>query len=66
MENISEPSDHIPAVLERVNKQYMCKTYQVLEWSDSTDFLEKLALRTGRLLKVSDVFMFAVYITSDR
>ena len=42
-------------VLERVNEQYLCKTYQLTEWSDATDFLEKLAMRTGKLLKVSCV-----------
>lgn len=52
VENIKEPSDHIPAVLERVRPEYLQRTYQVSNWTDAVDFLEKIAARTGRLLKV--------------
>lgn len=52
MENVQEPADHIPAVLERVKPEYISKTYQVDTWSDAEDFLEQLAKRMGRLLKV--------------
>ena len=53
MENIQEPSDHIQAVLERVKPEYISKTYQVESWSDAADFMEQVARRMGRLLKVS-------------
>ena len=52
MENIQEPSLHIPAVLERVKHEYIAKMYQVESWSDSDDFMEQVAKRMGRLLKV--------------
>ncbi len=52
VENIKDPSDHIPAVLERVRPQYIQRTYQVTDWKDSNDFLEKVASKAGRLLKV--------------
>lgn len=52
VENIPEPSDHIAAVLDRVKREYLCKTYQLTDWCDASDFLEKLALKAGRLLKV--------------
>jgi hypothetical protein len=29
VENIKDPSDHIPALLERVKPEYLTKTYQV-------------------------------------
>ncbi len=52
MENIKTPEDHIPEVLNRVKKEYVERTYKIKEWTDTTDFLEKLAQRTGKLLKV--------------
>lgn len=52
VENIQDPSSHIPAVLERVKPEYLSKTYQIVSWSDSADFMEQVAKRMGRLLKV--------------
>ena len=52
VENIQEPADHISAVLERVKPEYISKSYQVTSWSDPTDFMEQVARRMGRLLKV--------------
>ena len=46
VENIPDPADHVHAVPERVKKEYLCKTYQISEWSDSIDFLEKIAQGT--------------------
>ena len=51
VENIQDPSDHIPTVLERVKKEYLKKTYKIDDWNDCQNFLEKLASRTGKLLK---------------
>ena len=52
IENVKYPSDHIPAVLERVKADYLKKTYNVSSWIDVNDFLEQIARRMGRLLKV--------------
>mmetsp|Transcript_5392 Transcript_5392/g.9494 ORF Transcript_5392/g.9494 Transcript_5392/m.9494 type:complete len:540 (-) Transcript_5392:565-2184(-) len=43
--------DYISAVLERVEREYVVKTYGILSWKDSEDFLEKMAQKTGKLLK---------------
>ncbi|XP_030749615.1 nucleolar GTP-binding protein 2 [Sitophilus oryzae] len=51
VELVNNPEDYIPAVLERVRKEYIVKTYKVNEWTDPNDFLEKMAQRSGRLLK---------------
>ena len=58
MENLKDPADYIPAVLERVKPEYMQKTYHIPTWTDATDFLEQLATRMGRLLKVCIFFFF--------
>ncbi|XP_072535927.1 nucleolar GTP-binding protein 2 [Salminus brasiliensis] len=51
VEKIRSPEDHIGAVLERAKAEYVQKTYRIPSWSSAEDFLEKLAFRTGKLLK---------------
>ncbi|KFO06437.1 Nucleolar GTP-binding protein 2, partial [Balearica regulorum gibbericeps] len=51
VEKIKSPEDHISAVLERAKPEYIRKTYKIDSWEDTEDFLEKLASRTGKLLK---------------
>lgn len=51
IENIPDPSEHIPVVLDRVKKDYLTKTYGITEWTDSEDFLSQLGKKSGRLLK---------------
>nr|XP_005509706.1 nucleolar GTP-binding protein 2 [Columba livia] len=51
VEKIKSPEDHISAVLERAKPEYIRKTYKIDSWNDTEDFLEKLAARTGKLLK---------------
>ena len=56
MENIKDPSEHIPSVLERAKPEYIEKTYGLTQWCDAEDFLSQLATKTGKLLKVSPVW----------
>jgi nuclear GTP-binding protein len=51
VENVAAPEDYISAVLERVKKEYMKKTYSVQDWTDHVDFLTQIANHTGKLLK---------------
>ncbi|XP_062960775.1 nucleolar GTP-binding protein 2 isoform X2 [Cynocephalus volans] len=51
VEKIKSPEDHISAVLERAKPEYISKTYKIDSWENAEDFLEKLAFRTGKLLK---------------
>ncbi|XP_037658084.1 nucleolar GTP-binding protein 2-like isoform X2 [Choloepus didactylus] len=52
VEKIKTPEDHIGAVLERAKPEYISKTYKIDSWENAEDFLEKLAFRTGKLLKL--------------
>jgi len=54
IENLEEPAAFVPAVLERVKKEYLVKTYKIDGWTDSTDFLTILGKRMGRLKKGGD------------
>ncbi|XP_022107967.1 nucleolar GTP-binding protein 2-like [Acanthaster planci] len=51
VERLETPEDYIPALLDRVKLDYITKTYRVTDWTDPNDFLEKVAQRTGKLLK---------------
>ena len=62
MENVKDAACHIPAVLERVKREYIVKTYKVTSWNDPTDFLEQVAQRTGKLLKVNNFIFFCYSI----
>lgn len=51
-ERLEAPEEFVPAILERIKKEHIIKTYGVTQWADSTDFLSQLAVKSGRLLKV--------------
>lgn len=53
VENIPTPEDYIEEVLKLIKKEYIQRTYRLQDWSDHLDFLEKLAIRTGKLNRVS-------------
>lgn len=44
-------AEYIPALLRRVEKKYIVRTYGITEWERPDDFLEKLARKSGKLLK---------------
>ncbi|XP_026290550.1 nucleolar GTP-binding protein 2 [Frankliniella occidentalis] len=51
VEMVANPEDYIPVVLERVRKEYIVKTYKIDDWESHLDFLKKLAVKSGKLLK---------------
>nr|XP_022315829.1 LOW QUALITY PROTEIN: nucleolar GTP-binding protein 2-like [Crassostrea virginica] len=51
VELVKSPEDYIPALLERVKPDYIKNTYKVNDWSNSEDFLEQIARKSGKLLK---------------
>lgn len=51
VENVDNPEQYIPAVLNKVKLHHMERTYQLKGWKDHIEFLELLARRGGRLLK---------------
>eukprot|EP01120_Amphizonella_sp_Union-15-10_P012860 TRINITY_DN5828_c0_g1_i1.p1 TRINITY_DN5828_c0_g1~~TRINITY_DN5828_c0_g1_i1.p1 ORF type:complete len:595 (-),score=130.56 TRINITY_DN5828_c0_g1_i1:26-1810(-) len=60
IQKIEDPEQYVPTVLQRIKREYLVKQYGVQEWSDPTDFLEKLGKRMGRLKKGGEVEMNAV------
>jgi len=52
VEMVDQPYDYIPTVLARVKREYLARTYRIeRDWKDTNDFLERLAKKSGKLLK---------------
>jgi len=51
IDNIKTPSEFIPALLERTKKEYIQRTYGIVDWNTPEEFLEKYAIKSGKLLK---------------
>jgi len=49
--NLQDPTEHIPAILQRVKKDYLIRTYGIEDWEDPIDFLTQFAKKSGKLLK---------------
>ncbi|PMD51359.1 NGP1NT-domain-containing protein [Hyaloscypha bicolor E] len=50
VENVENPEQYIPAVLNKTKPQHIERTYQIKGYNDHIEFLEKLARKGGRLL----------------
>merc|ERR1712156_435904 len=52
VELVENPSDYIDAVLKKVRREYLARTYKIpADWKDHNEFLERLAQKSGKLLK---------------
>lgn len=51
VEHVSNPEQFIPALLERCERKYLERTYEIKGWENSSEFLEMIARKTGKLLK---------------
>lgn len=51
IENCTDPEQYIDAVLAKVQQNYIIRTYGIEDWTDSEDFLTKLGIKSGKLLK---------------
>lgn len=51
VENVENPEQYIPAVLDRCKRHHIERTYEVKDWKDSSEFVAALARKGGRLLK---------------
>jgi nuclear GTP-binding protein len=47
----TQASEYIGELLARVNHKHIVRTYGIPEWEDANDFCEKLARKSGKLLK---------------
>nr|XP_022901901.1 nucleolar GTP-binding protein 2 [Onthophagus taurus] len=67
VELVNNPEDYIQAVLERVKYEYLVKTYKISGWTNHVEFLEKLAYRSGKLLKKGepDIAIVARMVLND-
>ncbi len=66
-ERLENPTDFIQPIVDRVKSDYLQKRYQISNWTDHIDFLNKIAARQGKLLKGGefDVHSIAINIIND-
>jgi len=55
VENIKDPQQYIPRLLERVQRKHMERTYEISGWNNATEFLALLGRKGGRLLKGGEI-----------
>lgn len=60
VEKLKTPEDFIPTVLDRVKREYLCRVYKLKGWTSPHDFLDQVARRTGKLLKLGEPDINAV------
>lgn len=60
VENVSNPEQYVDLILEKVKQNYLERTYEILGWKDSVEFLELIAKKSGRLLKGGEPDLTAV------
>ncbi|KAG7204918.1 hypothetical protein KM043_005310 [Ampulex compressa] len=67
VELVQNPEDYVSSVLTRVKPEYIRKTYKIPDWEDHIDFLEKLAHKSGKLLKKGepDITIVARMVLND-
>lgn len=67
VENVKNPEDHIQGLLDRVKPEHLSRAYEISSWTDSNDFLSKVAIATGKLLKggEADVSTVAKMVLHD-
>lgn len=67
VEKVKQPEDYVEAVLDRVKKEYIEKTYNISDWSSPENFLEQLAKMQGRLHKggEADISTVAKNVLND-
>jgi nuclear GTP-binding protein len=66
-ERLEAPADFIAPILSRVKPEYIYKQYNIKTWDDHIDFLSKLAISSGRLLKGGepDVNSVSINVIND-
>ncbi len=66
-EKIQDPSYYVTGILGKVKRKLLAKLYGIVTWTDTEDFLEKVARRMGKLLKggIPDVMAASKIIVND-
>ncbi|CAI5438154.1 unnamed protein product [Caenorhabditis angaria] len=60
VENVKDPENHVQGVLDRVKMEHLRRQYAIPEYENVDDFLTKIAVKQGRLLKGGDPDLMAI------
>ncbi|KAI9656336.1 MAG: GTPase required for pre-60S ribosomal subunit nuclear export and maturation [Bathelium mastoideum] len=60
VERLENPAQYVAAVLQKVQRRHLERTYEVTAWENATEFLDRLARKGGKLLKQGETDVDAV------
>uniref|UniRef100_A0A183F2T5 G domain-containing protein n=1 Tax=Heligmosomoides polygyrus TaxID=6339 RepID=A0A183F2T5_HELPZ len=60
VENVKDPENHVQGVLDRVKPEHLKRNYGIDDWTDAEDFMTRIAMKQGRLLKGGEPDITAV------
>ncbi|KAI9688953.1 MAG: GTPase required for pre-60S ribosomal subunit nuclear export and maturation [Bathelium mastoideum] len=60
VERLENPAQYVAAVLQKVQRRHLERTYEVTAWENATEFLDRLARKSGKLLKQGETDVDAV------
>ena len=60
VEKLENPAQYVTAVMQKVQRRHLERTYGVRDWDDATEFLDRLARKSGKLLKHGEADVNAV------
>lgn len=52
-EKLEDPEFYIPTLLKKAKASDLRRIYEIEEWADDIEFLKKVAIKKGKLLRVS-------------
>ena len=60
VERLENPAQYVEAVVQKAQRRHLERTYDVGNWNDAIEFLERLARKCGKLLKHGEADVDAV------
>ncbi|KAL9080540.1 MAG: hypothetical protein Q9157_000682 [Trypethelium eluteriae] len=67
VEKLENPAQYVPAIMQKVQRRHLERTYDLRDWDHSLEFLDQLARKSGKLLKQgeADVNTVAKVVLND-
>lgn len=67
VECVTDVENHVQGVLDRVKAEHLKRHYLIADWTDAEDFMSKVAIKSGRLLKGGepDIITVAKMVLND-
>ena len=60
VEKLENPAQYVAVVMQRVQRRHLERTYDLRDWNDAPEFLDRLARKSGKLFRHGEADMDAV------